>query len=294
MNGPERNQGERDMGGLAELPGLETVSEQLAGAIAVIRAELARKDAGVAVARPAWKNLVFTGGSGSGKSRAAEAVGRIYRGLGVLTSGHVIEVASADLPGTSSQETGRLLREAASRARGGVLLITDAHAYADLQVRDKQALHCLRDVLTELRDDLVVILAGQAGQLRSLLRASPALATRFPLIIDFPRYTAGQLAAIFATLAGEAGFTLTPAAARKACAVLSRAHADPPGGGARLAVRLLDKATASQARRITTARYPPTPAALCTIRVTDIPDRLHPHDPSEAASADEQWPGQYL
>ncbi len=69
---------------------------------------------------------------------------------------------------------------------------------------------------TDFRDDLAVILAGQAGQLRRLLRANPVLASRFPVIIDFPRYTAGQLAAIFATLAGGAGFTLTPAAARKA------------------------------------------------------------------------------
>jgi hypothetical protein len=77
------------MSGLAELTGLETISEQLAGAIAVIRAELARQDTSVEVARPTWKNLVFTGGPGSGKSRAAKAVGRIYRGLGMLSSGHL-------------------------------------------------------------------------------------------------------------------------------------------------------------------------------------------------------------
>ena len=61
-----------------------------------------------------------------------------------------------------------------------------------------------------------MILAGQADPLHGLLRASPALAARFPAVIDFPRYTAGQLAAIFATLAREAGFTLAPAAAAKA------------------------------------------------------------------------------
>lgn len=72
----------------------------------------------------------------------------------------------------------------------------------------------------------MVILAGQAEQLRKLLRARPALAARFPVIIGFPGYTAGQLAAIFAALAGEAGFTLTPAAARKVSAVLGHAHSD--------------------------------------------------------------------
>ena len=99
MNGPGPDRdGGLDLGGLACL---ETVAEQLAGVIAVIRAELARKDAGLAVRRPVWKNLVFAGGPGSGKSRAAAAVGRTYRELGVLTTRHLTEVASADLADTA-------------------------------------------------------------------------------------------------------------------------------------------------------------------------------------------------
>lgn len=77
MNNPDPDQAQQDLGELAELPGLPAVRQQLAGAIAVVQAELARRDAGIAVTRPAWKNLVSTGGPGSGKSRAAAAVGRI-------------------------------------------------------------------------------------------------------------------------------------------------------------------------------------------------------------------------
>ncbi len=73
------------MSGLTELPGLETISEQLARAIAVIRAELARQDASVAVARPAWKNLVFTGGPGSGK-----VAGRQGRRPHLSRAGHAV------------------------------------------------------------------------------------------------------------------------------------------------------------------------------------------------------------
>src|SRR5271165_4408394 len=54
----------REVGGLASLPGLETVSDQLAGLIALLRAEQARRQAGTPVTRAAWKNLVFTGGPG--------------------------------------------------------------------------------------------------------------------------------------------------------------------------------------------------------------------------------------
>ena len=159
---------------------------------------------------------------------------------------------------------------------------------------DQQALRCLQEVLTERRDDLVVIPAGQAGQLHSLLRATPPLASRFPATVDFPGYIAGQLAAISATLAEEAGSTLTPAAAQAASSALGRAHGDRAGGSARLAAGLLDQATASQARRITTARQPPTPTALRRIQAIDIPEQIHMHGSPEPARADEQWPGPYL
>jgi hypothetical protein len=134
-----------------------------------------------------------------------------------------------------------------------------------------------------------VILAGRADPLRDLLRANPALAARFPAVIDFPGYTASQLAAIFATLADEAGFTLTPDAARKAAGVLAQAEPGDGSGNARLAVRLLDQATASQARRITSGPQRPDPAALSTIDAADIPGHVRPHDPPA-----DDWPGQYL
>jgi Holliday junction resolvasome RuvABC ATP-dependent DNA helicase subunit len=120
-----------------------------------------------------------------------------------------------------------------------------------------------------------------------MLDANPALAARFPAVISFPGYTAGQLADIFAVLAVEAGFTLTADAARKAAAVL--AEASRGSGNARLAVRLLDHAAVSQARRITTAAQSPDPATLSTIDAADLPARVHADDPPA-----DDWPGQYL
>ena len=70
-----------DTGGLTALPGLEMAADQLAPLITVLRAEQARRKAGIAISRPAWKNLVFTGGPGAGKSRAATAIARLYRDL---------------------------------------------------------------------------------------------------------------------------------------------------------------------------------------------------------------------
>ena len=261
--------------------------------IAVLRAEQARRQAGTGVTRTAWKNLVFTGDPGSGKTRAARAMARIYTGLGLLAFGQLREIAAADLAGSTLQETGTLVEEAARRAGGDLLMINDAPAWYGLPDRGRHVLRFLYKELTFSRDhaagQVAVILAGRACALHDPQRANPALAARFPAVIDFPGYTAEQLAAIVATLAGEVGRTLTPDAARKAAVVLAEAEAGHCRGNARLAVQLLDQATARQARRITTAPQPGDPATLGTIDAADIPAHVQPSDPPA-----DNWPGQYL
>jgi stage V sporulation protein K len=193
----------------------------------------------------------------------------------------------------TAQGTAKLVRDAASRARGGILMLTDAHGYARLQPHDRQALRFLQEALTDFREDLIVVLAGRPPELRTLLLAIPALATRFPVAIDFPGYTTRELTAILITLATEAGFTLTSAAADKASAVLEEANDDAASGTARLAVQLLDQATVSQARRIATALQLQESAELGIIHAADMPGRVRPLL-SESAPTDSQRPGQYL
>ena len=86
------------MGGLACRAWKRSASSSTAW-LAVLRAEQARRQAGTAVTRTAWKNLVFTGGPGYGKTRMAQAVARLYTGLGLLAFGHLHEIAAASLIG---------------------------------------------------------------------------------------------------------------------------------------------------------------------------------------------------
>jgi stage V sporulation protein K len=284
----------QDLGGLATLPGLEVAAGQLGRWVAVLRAEQARRRTGAAVSRPAWKNLVFTGGPGAGKSRTARAIARIYTDLGILEHGQLDEVTAATLVGATSRETATLLSDAVGKAVGSVLMITGVHAWLDLPDRGEQMLARLYRELTDSRnhrgDQLAVILAGHKDPVAELLGSSPPLAARFPVVIDFPGYTPGQLAAIFATLADEAGFTPTPAATHKAAAVLAQAAGGHRPGNARLAVQLLDQATPAQAHRIITDSQPLDPGAVNTISAADVPGHLQPRDPQP----DDQRPGHYM
>jgi hypothetical protein len=116
--------------------------------------------------------------------------------LGVLATGHVIEAAAADLAGASPGETGKLLAEAIRPASGGILMINAAHDWQRLPDHGLQVLRRLYEQLTEYRnerrDELAVILSGQAAPLRSLLHSNPSLAARFRAVIDFPGSTPGS------------------------------------------------------------------------------------------------------
>jgi hypothetical protein len=283
------------LGGLAALPGLEPVAGQIADLIAVLRAEQARRRAGIEIARPAWKNLVFAGGPGAGKSRAARALARLYKDLGLLTYGHLIEIAAADLAGATPRDTATQVAEVI-KPRGDLLMITGAHTWHDLPDRGQHLLSCLYQQMTAAHRDyeghpgeLAIILSGRKDPLHALLAASPALAARFPAVIDFPGYTPVQLAAIVTALAGEAGLCLTADAQRKAAAVLAEAEKRHATGNARLAVRLLNQAMTSQGRRVIAASGRLDPVALATICADDIPGQLPVDD-----SSPEQRPGQYL
>jgi hypothetical protein len=267
---------ELDMGELAALPGLEQVAGQVAPLIAVLRAEQARRRAGIEVRRPAWKNLVFTGGTG--KSRVARAVAGLYQQLGLLSFGTLTEVDAADLAGATPRDTAVQVAEAV-RPTGDLPMITGADGWHALPGQGQHVLRCLYQAMTHEHkhsrsDELVIILARQAGPLRDMLAAAPALAARFPAVIDFPGYTPDQLGGVFAALAGEAGYAPTSEALAKAAAVLARAEAGLVSGNARLAVQLLNHAATAQA-----APHHGRPSAPGYGRAVGSLRRRHPRSP---------------
>jgi hypothetical protein len=141
----------------------------------------------------------------------------VYKDLGLLTYGQLIEIAAADLAGATARDTATQVAEVI-KPRGALLLITGAHTWHDMPDRGQHLLGCLYQQMTAAHRDyegghpgeLAIILSGRKDPLHALLAASPALAARFPAIINFPGYTPAQLANIVTALASEAGLCLTP------------------------------------------------------------------------------------
>ena len=285
-----------DTDGLAALAGLEMAAGQLAPLITVLRAEQARRKAGIAITRPAWKNLVFTGGPGTGKSRAAAAIARLYRDLGVLRYGNLIEIPALDLPGPTPRDTAAQVTEAV-KVTGDLVMITGAHAWHDLPGHGQHLLRCLYQLLTEARkfhgDELAVILAGRPARSATCCTPPPRWPPGSPPSSTSPATPPPSSPPSSAPWPPKPDSPSPPTPPAKPPPSWPTPRT-PLTGNARLAVQLLTQATTNQAHRVTTSAQPCDPAALAAICVADIPDCMPfpapPHAISTPASTSDGRP----
>ncbi|MGI8332198.1 AAA family ATPase [Actinomadura scrupuli] len=259
---------------LAACAGIEGVKREVALLIAEAKAARLRREAGMAVAsRP--RHLVFTGRRGTGKTKVAGILGRIYADLGVLSSGHLVEVDRADLVGEYASESGPRVRRAVERAQGGVLLIDDAHTLkATDSPRDREAIDVLLGALQQYPEDLMVVLTGPDAEINGLLKGEVELAAFFPKVVRFADLAEDDLVSIFAAKAADGGFALADGVLAKVRALV---HAVPRGNAfanARLMINLLDRAVSMQARRVLEDGIVDEDESLSELLVEDIPDAL--------------------
>ncbi|WP_051712278.1 AAA family ATPase [Spirillospora albida] len=263
---------------LAACPGIEPVKREVDALVAEARAARMRREAGMAVAsRP--PHLVFAGDPGTFKTRVARILGRLYADVGVLSSGHMIEVDRADLLGEYASETVLRVRRAVEQALGGVLVVRDAHTFAPAgtdAARGREALDMLLTAVQAHEGDLVVVLTGPEAELNGLLKSDAGLAARFPRTVRFPDLTDDELIEVFAAKAADAGFALAPGVLDRVRGLLQGASRDRAFGNARLMANLLDRAVAMQGRRVLADGIVNEDESLDEILLIDVPDTLAP------------------
>jgi SpoVK/Ycf46/Vps4 family AAA+-type ATPase len=254
--------------------GIESVKREVGLLVAEAKAARMRREAGMPVGTLP-KNLVFTGNPGTGKTKVARIIGRMFADIGVLSSGHLVEVDRADLVGEYTSESGPKVRRAIERARGGVLYVDDAHTLTRVDSpRNAEAVEVLLASLQAHPDDLIVVLTGPDAEVNGLLKGDSELASFFPKVVRFPDLTADDLVNVFARKAADAGFELHEGVLDKVQTLVQSANRGAAFTNARLMSNLLDRAVAMQARRVLEDDVVDEGESLDELLVEDMPDAL--------------------
>ncbi|MCE7006504.1 AAA family ATPase [Kibdelosporangium philippinense] len=263
--------------------GLEKIKRELALLVAEEKAHRMRREAGMVVDARA-RHMVFTGPPGTGKTMVARILGRMFAATGVLTSGHIVVVDRADLVHGEGWEIGPRVRRLVDRAVGGVLCVESAHELqpSEDDWRNRETVNALVAAVQSHAKDLVVVLTGPDAGVNGLLKSEPDLAAYFPSVLRFPALTEDNFVTLFEAKCEAAGFTLRDGVVQKVRSLVK----STPTGNARLAIGLLERAIARQARRVLADGVVAENESLHEILVEDVPDTLAttswvelPHDP---------------
>lgn len=203
---------------------------------------------------PTVLHMVFRGNPGTGKTTVARLLARLFKELGILSRGHLVEVERADLVGEYIGHTAQKTREQVKRALGGILFVDEAYSLARGGEKDfgREAIDTLVRAMEQHRNEFILILAGYRREMEWFLRTNPGLRSRLPLQLDFPDYTPAELLDIAKYILTERDYVLSPAAEAYLDRCLRHLVAEGAAaqGNARLVRNLLEKAIRRQAVRL--------------------------------------------
>ena len=254
---------------LDELVGLTRVKAEIRRQTAILRVDALRSKAGLK-SPTITRHLVFTGNPGTGKTTVARLVSGIYRAIGLLSKGQLIEVDRSELVAGYLGQTAMKTADVVSKAVGGVLFIDEAYSLSGDQYGE-EAINTLVKEMEDKRDDLVVIVAGYPAPMAVFISENPGLASRFRTTIEFDDYTDEELVHIFTGMAAKADYDLGPGCLDEFLRQLSGQVRDATFGNGRFARNVLEAAIGKHAWRLRDVAEP-TLEQLRTL----LPDDLAP------------------
>lgn len=265
---------EKVLAELDNLVGLGDVKNEVKTLVNYIRIQKEREKQGLKIS-PISYHCVFTGSPGTGKTTVARIVGRIYKHLGILKKGHLIEADRASLIGEFAGHTAPKVDRLIESALDGVLFIDEAYSlmiYSE-DPYGREAIAALIKRIEDNRDRLVVILAGYTEEMHKFIDSNPGFRSRFNRYIMFADYSPEELMEIFELGCKNSDYKLSTAASEKILLAFQKLFSsrNKSFGNARLARNLFEETLENQANRISKSSAI-TKDLLMTIEADDFPD----------------------
>ncbi|MBA4542213.1 MULTISPECIES: stage V sporulation protein K [unclassified Thermoactinomyces] len=243
---------------LKHLVGLSKIKEFVKEIYAWLEIGKRRRAAGLAAEQQVL-HMIFSGNPGTGKTTVARILSRLFKEMGVLSKGHLVEVERADLVGEYIGHTAQKTREHVKKALGGILFIDEAYSLARGGEKDfgKEAIDTMVKSMEDYKNDFILILAGYSEEMEQFLRLNPGLPSRFPIHLQFPDFHLDELMEIAEQMVQERQYRLSLTAQEKLRQHLKEQmeRRDEQFGNARHVRNLVEQAIRNQAVRLLNLRY---------------------------------------
>ncbi len=232
------------------LVGLSGVKKEISNLTAFLNLQIRRGETNTFQG----KHYVFTGNPGTGKTTVARIMADIFKTLGVVSRGQLVEADRAKLVAGYSGQTAIKTNQLVDQALGGVLFIDEAYTLksSDGDTFGAEAIDTLLKRLEDDRGKFICIVAGYTDQMHDFIDTNPGLKSRFTQTIHFDDYTPDELTEIFLHLAKAKNFTVdddTHAAIHRQFEQLYLRR-DKNFGNAREARRIFNEAVERQSQRL--------------------------------------------
>ena len=196
---------------LDALVGLENIKQNVKSLINYVKIRKIREEKELPNP-PISLHMVFTGNPGTGKTTVARILSELYRAIGVLSKGQLIEVDRSGLVAGFVGQTAIKTSEAVKSALGGILFIDEAYSLApDVGSGNdfgREAIETLLKLMEDHRDDLIVIVAGYSEPMGKFIGSNPGLESRFNRYFFFEDYNSGELYEIFDAMCKKSEYVL--------------------------------------------------------------------------------------
>lgn len=238
---------------LNSMIGLREVKNEIGKLTNYIKIQKVRKEQGLKTSSLSY-HCIFTGNPGTGKTTVARIVAEVYRELGILSKGHLVETDRSGLVAEYVGQTAVKTNKIIDTALDGVLFIDEAYSLAQGGGRD-YGMEAISTLLKRMEDDrtrLVVILAGYGNEMQNFINANPGLQSRFNRYIHFEDYSANELFSIFELNAKKLDYIISPEAEKALRCIIENAviNKDKNFGNARFIRNLFEETIENQSVRL--------------------------------------------